>query len=160
MANRQLVAYVKEQLAHKMDVNAIRTLLLQQGWSQEDVEAAVEEAYRSSRQRTHREHHTNFVAVAVAGVVVVILAVALFLVAFREQKPDPEVPLIVPNPPDDRLTGWAVCAHEEDSVAKHACYYDLNDEEELYDCYAIDDPKERGFCLRATEAVLLERYEG
>ena len=159
MANRQLVAYIKEQLNHRMDINALRTLLLQQGWSQQDVEDAINEAYHAARQRTHREHHTNFVAIAVTAIVLVILIAALFLIAFRDTTPDnPDNPIVVPQIPEPELSGWEACAYEEDSAAKHSCYYDLNAQDESYPCDGIPDNVERGFCYRAKEAVALERY--
>ncbi|MBD3209727.1 hypothetical protein GF367_04930 [Candidatus Woesearchaeota archaeon] len=165
MANKQLVDYIKEQLNHRMDSNSIRTVLIRQGWSAEDVEAAMYEAHNEAHAHNKRHYHTHFVGIAIASVVVIILFVALFLVVFRQTEPasapsptaQPPLPAVMP-PPEHQLSGWAVCQAETDGVAKDACYQDLNRNTEHYDCDAIPDNVERGFCYRAKEAVLLQEY--
>lgn len=162
MANRQLVDYVKEQLSHGVNIDQVRTLLIQQGWSQADVESAIDEAYGQHKSRAHKEHGTHFLGIAIAAIVVLILAVALFLIVFKQTEPDvvPQpVPIVeVPRPPPVELSGWKVCAYERDSTAKDVCYQELNLQEDNYDCDIIDVKEERSFCYRAKETVILQRY--
>lgn len=164
MANRQLVDYVKEQLSHGVNVNQVRTLLIQQGWSQPDVEAAVDEAYGQHKKRTYQKHHTHFLGVAIAAIVVLILGVALFLIVFKQTEPivvpQPQPPIDVPRPIPVELSGWQACQYEQDSIAKDTCYQELNLQEDNYDCDTINDDIERSFCYRAKETVILQRYAG
>lgn len=159
MANRQLVDYIREQLTHKMDINQLRTILLKEGWAQPDIEAAISEVYAAAPSRAHKEHHTHYVALAVSGIVVVVLAVALFIIVFKGSNqpviPEPTTP--VPERGVQELTGWAVCQQEMDSEAKNACYERLNAEED-YDCSKITNGIERNFCLRAKETIILQTY--
>lgn len=161
MANRQLVDYVKEQLSHKADINALRTLMLQQGWNIQDVEDAIGEAYSSIKTKTRREHHTHFPAVAVAAIVVVVLAAVLFVTVLRQTEPNggPDLPPDIDDKPVivQNLSGWQKCQVETDSVLKDACYQKLNRDAE-FDCGGVTDEQERGTCYRAKEAVLLQSY--
>ncbi len=161
MANRQLVEYLKEQLAHKADINTLRTMALQQGWAPKDVEEAIKEAYSGIRKKTHADHHTHFPAVAIAAVVLVVLMGALFMVFFRQTDPikdpiDPTNPVIIPDVPVE-LSGWEECQAEDDSVLKDACYQKLNRDAE-FECDIVSDDEEQGVCYRAKEAVLLQAY--
>ncbi len=161
MANKQLVEYVKEQLSHKMNINQLRTVLINEGWSQTDIESAITEVHDKSHHHNKKDHHTNFLAVAVLGIIVLILGGALFLVVFKDPtsiQPPPITPPTQINPPIQQLTGWSVCATEVDSVGKDSCYQKLNIEDELFDCDVIEESDERGFCYRAKETVLLQNY--
>ena len=164
MANRQLVDYIKEQLSHGFSLDQVRTLLVQQGWSEADVQAAVQEAYAQHQGRTRREHHTHFLGVAIAAIIVLILGVALFLMVSKQTQPDvvpqplPSLPSEPSSPHPADLSGWHACQHEQDSTAKDTCYKELNLQEDNYDCDLIEDDVERGFCYRAKESVLLKRY--
>ena len=158
MPNRQLVDYVREQLSHGMDLAQLRSVLLSEGWSAEDVETAINAAYKNTSRSTHKQHHTNFVAVSILAIVVLILGVSVFMIVFNN--PEPTVPP-GPNPPPvtppNHMTGWAVCADIDKSSDKHSCYVTEN-EKEIIDCMAIDDAIEQQFCFRGQEEVLLARY--
>ena len=160
MPNRQLTEYVQTQLAQKMDLGQLRSVLLGEGWSQEDIEAAIKEAYASKSRSAHKAHHINFVAVAVLAVLVLILGVSLFLIVFANNN-EPNTP-VNPQPPGlpppNQVTGWVTCSHISSGEEKQACYKELN-EEKIIDCMAIDDSIEQQFCFRAQEDVLLSRYK-
>jgi len=162
MANQQLVNYIREQLSHHMNESQLRLLLLQQGWSEQDIEAAFNQAYMTITKHNKEQHHTNFVALSITAIIVLSLIGALLIIVFKEQ-PGPSQPLPPPQPPPvqppNQLTGWAVCAQKDDSLAKDLCYQQLNAENELFDCDVIENPDERSFCYRAKEAVLLKRYQ-
>ncbi len=174
MANKQLVTYIREQLSHKADINQLRLLLATQGWSQADVEDAINEVYSGSKTHNVKSHHTNFVAVTVLAIIVLMLGAGLFMVVFKETdvstrptssieppKTSPSTP-IGPRPteaaPPSSLSGWAVCAADKDSEEKHDCYYKINKDDVDYNCDEISDKVERSFCYRAKEAVLIEEY--
>ena len=161
MANRQLVDYIKEQLSHKMDVNSLRTLLTTQGWLAEDVEDAIAQAYSERQAGTHQGHHVNFVRVAIIGIILAILIVALLLVLFKQTAPPvTETPTTTSQnqtAPVQSLTGWERCAAIADSVQKDTCYVALNKEAD-YDCDSLPDQGERTACNRAKEQVILEAY--
>lgn len=163
MANRQLVQYIKEQLNHKMSLEQLRNVLLQQGWAGPDIEAAMEAARVETHKRDRQKHQTNHVGLAISGIVVLILIAALLIVVFDNGgttvEPAPTQP-VTPEVSEPSLSGWKVCSHEDDSVAKHNCYYDLNSQNVEFDCDKISDETERDFCYRAKEEVLLERYQG
>lgn len=158
MPNRQLVDYVQEQLSHGMDVGQLRSVLLAEGWSSQDIETAIQTHYKNAKSATHAQHHTNFVAVSVLVLVVLIIGVSLFLTVFNNPEPSvnpgPQPPAI--NPPN-HVTGWATCEDISGSEEKHACYVAQN-ENELIDCMAIEDSIEQQFCFRGQEEVLLARY--
>ncbi|MFP4524565.1 MAG: hypothetical protein ACLFO2_04630 [Candidatus Woesearchaeota archaeon] len=163
MANRQLVQYIKEQLNHKMSPERLRNVLLQQGWAGPDIEAAMEEARVETQKADRRRHHTNHVGLAISGIVVLILIAALLIIVFDQDgsdtDPAPQQP-VNPETSEPSLSGWKVCSHEDDSMAKHNCYYDLNSQNLEFDCDQISDETERDYCYRAKEDVLLERYQG
>lgn len=161
MANRQLVDYIKEQLAHGVPLNQIQAILLQQGWTAYDVTAAVQEVQQVHTARIHKEHSTHYVGIAIAAIIVIILGLALFLIVFKQTEPEPQVPVEVPPTPvtpPQTLTGWEACQIVEDSIAKETCYKELNLKEENYDCDLILDSTERSFCYRAKEAIILAAY--
>ena len=163
MANKQLVQYIREQLKHRMNPDQLRTTLLQEGWAGPDIEAAIEEARVEVQRGDHKRHHTHYVGLAISGVVVLILLAALLIVVFdpggggAEPQPTPQDQAEASRPD---LTGWEVCKNEDDSMAKHTCYYELNADNKQYDCGSIPDETERDFCYRAKEEVLLEQYQG
>ncbi|MBW2982764.1 hypothetical protein KY327_00500 [Candidatus Woesearchaeota archaeon] len=163
MANRQLVQYIKEQLNHKMSPEQLRNVLLQQGWAGPDIEAAMEAARVETQKGDRRRHHTNHVGLAISGIVVLILLAAILIVVFNQEgtstQHTPRQPL-TPETTEPSLSGWEVCSHEDDSMAKHNCYYDLNSQNVQFDCDKINDETERDYCYRAKEEVLLERYQG
>lgn len=158
MPNRQLVDYVREQLSHGMDLAQLRSVLLNEGWSAQDVETAIQNYYQKNKSSTHKTHHTNFVAVSILVVVILIVGVSLFLTVFNNPEPSinpgPQPPAI--NPPN-QVTGWVVCADISQSEEKHACYVAEN-KKDLIDCMAIKDSIEQQFCFRGQEEVLLARY--
>lgn len=158
MANRQLIEYVKEQLSHRMDINNLRSLLLQQGWLAEDIEEAIAEAYAELQARTHKHHHINFLGVAIAGIIVAILVVALLLVIFKETEPEPITPVIETPVNTTPQEPWEFCAAEPLDEDKDACYLALNREQLDFDCDSLTIEDERASCNRGKEQAILEAY--
>ena len=188
MANKQLVEYIKEQLAHKADINQVRTILAQQGWLQQDIEAAIQEAYKKKHEDNIKKHHTNFIAIIILVIIILIITTALFMVVFKneegtntttnkEQITSQEQGKTITEPitnhqnkntinneenqakENNNLSGWAVCAADKDSEEKNNCYKKLNEENKDYDCDKIKNNEERTFCYRAKELILIQEYE-
>lgn len=161
MANKQLVDYVVEQMSHKTDLNQVRTILTNQGWAGSDVEEAIMEAYAKKKKHNHQKHGTNFTAIAVSLVVIVVLGIALLMTVYSNEGGVDEpitAPTIVPEVSvPAELSGWELCSLVADSVEKDACYQEINEENVEFNCYQIADSVEKNFCFRAKEVVLLKQ---
>lgn len=166
MANKQLVDYVRGQLTQRASVEQIRTLLLQQGWLPQDVEAAIMEARQQSQVQTHKEHHSHFLVTAIAVIIILGLIFALFVVVFKKTNEpsfiEDEEPILLPpkNLPveEKKDPDWYTCRELIDYSAKHACYYDLNFANTTYNCETITNAEEKNACYRGKDQVLLEKY--
>jgi hypothetical protein len=74
MVNQNLVVYIQNSLQQGADINLIRKQLLQQGYNQYEIEAAIGFLYN----RPAQVHHTiSFSKSAIMGIVAVMLGVAL-----------------------------------------------------------------------------------
>lgn len=170
MANRQLVDYIRAQRMQRASTEQIRTILLQQGWMSQDVEAAILEADQQTRTTTHKEHHMNFLVVTISIIIILGLIFALFITVFKDgQKPtkylgekkEDNVKEEVKTLPLEKKEDpkWYVCKELVDYAAKNACYYDINFLDNTYDCDEINVPEEKNACYRGKNQVLLEQYE-
>lgn len=160
MANKQLVQYIKEQLSHKMSIDAIRTVLHNQGWMENDIQEAIQVATQRKHKQNIKEHHSHFLAVSALSVIAILLAGGLFISVFNDQPTVPVPDQIPPKPihiPAE-LSGVDICFDKIDSAQKDLCYQEINQQDEEFDCASISEDAERSYCFRAKEFVLLSKY--
>lgn len=166
MANRQLVDYVRAQMAQRASIDQIRTILLQQGWMSQDVEVAIMEARQQSHGSNKQEHHTNFLVAAISVIIILGLLFGLLVVVFKKstepviigEDKQVEGAKTLPVEEQKEEPAWYVCRELLDYGTKHACYYDLNFADPKYECDMIPDTEELHACYRGKEQVLLLQY--
>jgi hypothetical protein len=89
MANQNLVMFIQNSLQQGYDINSIRNQLIQQGYSQYDVDAAIGFLYG----RPQQVHHTiSLSKSAIIGIIAAILGVALTAVLAYMLVLEPKAP--------------------------------------------------------------------
>ncbi|MGV8162017.1 MAG: hypothetical protein ACP5N2_01635 [Candidatus Nanoarchaeia archaeon] len=151
----KLSEFVKEQISRGTNVSEIKVHLLANGWSESDVNLAINNA-------TGGKMRKNIIIAAVGILIIGILVFSLVSLA-KNIKPVPAVPVTPTEviPPAQDLTPITTsvggCAEKESSIEKDECYKQIL--KTGFDCRKLTNKVELTYCNRAYEDLMIKGVE-
>ncbi|MCK4521563.1 MAG: hypothetical protein KAU20_03235 [Nanoarchaeota archaeon] len=80
MANQQIISYIKEQIKKGYDLISIRNYLIKYGYSQQDVDAAINAIYHPEvKHVVHHISNKTIIAISLIGLLIVLLIPTLYI---------------------------------------------------------------------------------
>jgi hypothetical protein len=146
--NTDLKKYVKDKLHSGVSEEIIKHNLEKAGWDGEEIEHALNDGYKSKRNKTLIGIFSSFTAI-------ILIIMTVSIITFYQGTLDPvNKEEIVTEPNEPTPQNFSLNCSDEEFQNKHECY--MEKIENNYDCSEIEDLIEQNFCFRALEEYLLQ----
>ena len=177
MVKSEIVNYIKKHLNEGYDIKIIRDWLIHHGYSQKDVDDAVDSIYAiqtkspASKKEDNPVEHRHLSKKSLISIVVTVLILFLVVIAITlivrlgniNQPVGEDVEEPITPPPEEPLvtefkftpSGVTECINVSDSERIN-CYYKFFEMSGLDACEEIEDREEKNFCYSTKEFYLLK----